>query len=102
MIGGAATIHSYRAGVGSKLPATSRARMSITCVPRTRSDHWSGEVQELYAVPSSAHSKVRSPARLSVPVNSNVATVRTSTAGGFDVISVFGGVVSGPSSTFHS
>src|ERR687895_555323 len=72
--GGAATLHSYLAGVGSKLPAASLARISMTCLPRWRSDHWSGEVQELYAVPSSAHWKVSCPARLSEPANSNVAT----------------------------
>jgi hypothetical protein len=73
-------------------------------VPRVRSDHWSGEVHELYAVPSRAHSKVRfcGAVRLSLPVNSKVATLSGSTAGGVDVIVVLGPVVSGPSSTFHS
>src|SRR5687768_1594953 len=102
VIGGAATTHSYRAGVESQLPATSRARMRRTCVPRTRSDHWSGEVHELYEVPSRAHWNTSAPFRLSVPLNSNVATVLTSTAGGVEVMNVSGGVISGPSSTVHS
>jgi hypothetical protein len=73
--GGDLTSHSYLAGVGSKLPATSRARTSRTCTRRVRSDHWSGDVQELYAVPSRAHWKASAPGRLSLPVNSKVATV---------------------------
>src|SRR5918999_297359 len=92
--GGAATFHSYLAGVGSKFPAASLARISRTWVPRVRSDHWSGEVHELYAVPSSAHWKVTFPARLSEPANSKVATVLWSTAGGVEVIVVSGGVTS--------
>src|SRR5919106_1801990 len=100
--GGAVTVHSYRAGVVSKFPAASFARTRSTCAPRVRSENCWGETHELYAVPSSAHSNVRDDAgvRLSLPVNVNVATVFGS-AGlrGPDVIDVFGGVVSGPSST---
>ena len=77
----------------------------MTCVPRVRSDHWSGEVQELYAVPSSAHSNVRfsGAVRLSLPVNSKVATLsRRRPPAGSDVIVVFGPMMSGPSSTFQT
>jgi hypothetical protein len=73
--GGDLTSHWYLAGVVSQLPATSLARTSRTWTRRVRSDHWSGEVHELYAVPFRAHWKVRVPGRLSVPVNVKVATV---------------------------
>jgi hypothetical protein len=58
----------------------------------------------LYAVPSRAHSKVRSAAgvRLSEPVNSKVATLFGSTERGPSVTEVFGATWSGPSWTFHT
>ena len=58
----------------------------------------------MYAVPSRAHSKVRSAAgvRLSEPVNWKVATLFGSTERGPLVTDVFGATWSGPSWTFHT
>src|SRR5688572_11779987 len=71
-------------------------------MPRVRSEYCSGEVHELYAVPSSAHWKVRLNGRLSVPSKVKCATVSIVGLAGPLRIRVFGAVVSGPSSTCHS
>ena len=71
-------------------------------MPRTRSENSSGDVQELYAEPSSAHSNESGATRLSVPVNVNVATLSGSEAAGPVRIRVSGATMSGPSSTNHS
>jgi hypothetical protein len=69
-----------------------------------RSENCSGDVHDEYAVPSRAHSNVRAAAgvRLSLPPNSNVATVSADDESGAEVILVSGGEVSVPSSTDHS
>ena len=43
--GGSATVHVWRAGVASRLPATSRARTSSSCGPWVMSVNCSGDVQ---------------------------------------------------------
>src|SRR5688572_513233 len=100
--GGALTCQVKLSGVGSQLPAASRARTRSVCMPRVRSEYCSGDVHELYAVPSRAHWKVRLNGRLSVPSKVNSATRSVVGLAGPVRMFVFGGVVSGPSSTSHS
>src|ERR671914_1130162 len=68
------------------------------------SENCSGDVQEEYPCPSSAHSNTSCAGgvRLSVPVNWKVATESSVDAGGPEVIVVSGRVPSGPSAASHS
>ncbi len=102
--GGSSTIQVWLAGVTSKLPAASLARINMVCEPCVRSENCCGATHELYAVPSRAHSKVRSgeSVRLSLPVKEKVAISLGLGLVGAEVMVVLGGVTSGPSSTTHS
>ena len=98
------TRQARSAGVGSALPAASTARTARVWSPSATSVSSYGVVQAANGPPSSEHSKPSSaaPVMLSVPANANVAPVAAVSAGGPPVISVCGGVVSGPPATVHS
>lgn len=85
-----ATVHDLVAGVGSMLPAVSRARTVNVCPPSARPLYAWGDEQGPKEAPSRAHSNVAA----SVAVNSNVAELDATVPLGPDVIVVSGGVLS--------
>ena len=88
---GASTVHSRRAGDGSRLPAASTALTSKPWAPAGTSVSTFGEAQAAKAAASSRHSKV---APLSGDSKANVAVVAWTDPVGPEVIAVSGGVVS--------
>ena len=91
------TVQVKEAGEASVLAASSVARTSNVRDPSASPSSVCELVQGVNPPPSSWHSKVRLPGRVtsSVPVNVNVAEVELDGSGGPEVILVSGGVVSG-------
>src|ERR1700730_12459732 len=99
IVGGAVwTEKARRAGVGSSLPARSRAFTSKVCGPGARpaTRAVAAAPNDVKAPPSTRHAKARPVARvrLSVPPNEKVTLVSATGPSGAPVITVSGGVLS--------
>src|SRR3989454_11180709 len=92
------TLKVRAAGVGSSLPARSRAFTSKVCAPSVRAESAAvvASLSALHALPSSRQPNARPPAgvRLSMPVNEKVAMATAIAPLGPLVIVVSGGVLS--------
>ena len=84
------TVHEYVAGVGSVLPAASRARTWKVWLPSARPVYAAGLVQPVKAVPSMEHWKDAPASEL----KSNVALESVDGLSGIEAMVVSGGVVS--------
>ena len=83
------TVHRREAGVGSRLPAPSRARTSKVCAADERPARTNGLEQAANAAPSSLHSN---EAGASFEANSKVASAARTMPLGPETISVSGGM----------